>query len=154
MVIGTIISKTDLARRARQVVDQARRGRPVIVKSYGEEQVAILDAADYRCLRAVAAYYGMPPHPSPATDVELSPRGLDEEAVEHAIVNSGGDVQAGWNLVLAAYFDGDISLGRAAELLALSRFDLTERLNRLGLPLRLGPATAEEARDELVALQR
>ena len=55
MTVATIISKTDLARRTRQIVNQARRGGAVIVESYGEEQVAILDAADYRCLRAVAA---------------------------------------------------------------------------------------------------
>ena len=52
MTVATIISKTDLARRTRQIVNQARRGGAVIVESYGEEQVAILDAADYRCLRA------------------------------------------------------------------------------------------------------
>jgi predicted HTH domain antitoxin len=36
--------------------------------------------------------------------------------------------------VVAAYLDGDISLGRAALLLGLSRFDLLARFNRLGLP--------------------
>ena len=73
MTVATIISKTDLARRTRQIVNQARRGGAVIVESYGEEQVAILDAADYRCLRAVAAYYAWPQQPSPATDSTLAP---------------------------------------------------------------------------------
>ena len=40
MTVATIISKTDLARRTRQIVNQARRGGAVIVESYGEEQVA------------------------------------------------------------------------------------------------------------------
>ena len=52
-------SKTELARRTRQIVDRARRGEAVIVESYGEEQVAVIDAIDYRILSAVAAYLGV-----------------------------------------------------------------------------------------------
>jgi prevent-host-death family protein len=152
MTVSTIISKTDLARRARQVVDQARRGRPVIIESYGEEQVAVLDAADYRCLRAIVAYYALPPHPAPISDPTLAPRGLDQPEVQAAVAAAEGDSQAAWNHVLAAYLDGDISLGRAAQLLGVDRFDLTERLNRLGLPLHLGSATPAQARQELVSL--
>ncbi len=153
MTAATIINKTDLARRTRQVVDQARRGRAVIVESYGEEQVAILDAADYRCLRAMAAYYALPPHPAPATDDALEPRGLDEGDVQQALAAADGDVQAGWNRVIGAYLDGDISQGRAAQLLGVSRFDLQQRFNRLGLPLRVGPATLDAARREAAALR-
>jgi len=153
MTAATIIHKTDLARRARQVVDQARRGRAVIVESYGEEQVAILDAADYRCLRAMAAYYSLPPHPAPVNDDGLAPRGLDEAEVQELIASAAGDTQAGWDRVIAAYLDGDISLGRAAQLLGISRFDLQERFNRLGLPVRVGPADLAEARREAAALR-
>ncbi len=144
MTVATIISKTDLARRTRQIVNQARRGGAVIVESYGEEQVAILDAADYRCLRAVAAFYAWPPQPSPATDTTLTPRGLDTDEVQRAIAAADGDAQAAWNRVLKAYLDGDISLGRAAQLLDLSRFDLLERMNRLGLPLHMGSADLQK----------
>jgi hypothetical protein len=153
MSVATIINKTDLARRTRQVVDQARRGRAVIVESYGEEQVAILDAADYRCLRAMAAYYALPAHPAPVLDASLAPRGLDAGEVQQAIAAEDGDAQAAWNRVITAYLDGDISLGRAAELLGMSRFDLQERFNRLGLPLRIGPANLDEARREVAALR-
>jgi len=152
MTVSTIISKTDLARRTRQVVDQARRGRPVIIESYGEEQVAVLDAADYRCLRAIAAYYALPPHPAPISDPALSPRGLDQPEVLAAVATAEGDIQAAWNRILAAYLDGDISLGRAAQLLGVVRFELAERLGRLGLPLHLGSATVAEARQELASL--
>ena len=152
MTVSTIISKTDLARRTRQVVDQARRGRPVIIESYGEEQVAVLDAADYRCLRAIAAYYALPPHPAPSSDPALPPRGLDQPEVLAAVATADGDIQAGWNRIIAAYLDGDISLGRAAQLLGVVRFELTERLGRLGLPLHLGSATVAEARQELAGL--
>ena len=44
MVRMSIINKTDLARRTRQVVDRARRGDTIIVESYGEEQVVVMDA--------------------------------------------------------------------------------------------------------------
>jgi predicted HTH domain antitoxin len=59
-----------------------------------------------------------------------------------------GDSDVG---ALQAYLAGDISLGKAAELLGLSRFELQERFVRLGVPLRLGPATLEEARAEVEA---
>ncbi len=152
MTVSTTISKTDLARRTRQVVDQARRGRPVIIESYGEEQVAVLDAADYRCLRAIAAYYALPPHSAPVNDPTLSPRGLDRPEVEAAVTGAEGDIQAAWNRIIAAYLDGDISLGRAAQLLGVERFELTERLGRLGLPLLVGSVTVAEAKQELARL--
>lgn len=152
MTLATTISRTDLARRTRQIMEQARRGRTVIVESYGEEQVALLDAADYRCLRAIAAYFALPPHPAPINDPSLTPRGLDEAEVQAAVAAAEGDPQAAWNRILAAYLDGDISLGRAAQLLGMDRYDLTERFSRLGLPLRLGSGTPAEARRELASL--
>jgi len=62
-----------------------------------------------------------------------------------------GDIQATWNRVLSAYLDVNISLGRAAKLLNLNRFELQDRLNRLDLPLRLGPQSIEEALREIDA---
>ncbi len=154
MPMATIISETDLTHRTRQVVDQARQGCTLIVESHGEEQVAILDVLDYRLLRAVAAYHMALPHRAPIGDETRVPRGLAEEEVEKATADAGGDVQAAWNRVIAAYLDGDISLGRAAQLLGLSRFELSERFPRLDIPLQLGPASLEEARSELEALRR
>ena len=149
MTTAFTISKTDLARRTRQVVNQARRGQPVIVESYGEEQVAILDASDYRCLRALASYYARPPQPATDLSVVLQPRGLDADELERELASAAGDVQSIWNRVVAAYLDGDISLGRAADLLHLSRFELQERFNRLGMPLRLGPVDLADAHREV-----
>ncbi len=154
MSIATIISKTDLARRTRQVVDQARRGCTLIVESYGEEQVAIMDAHDYRLLRAVAAYHTVSSHRAPIYDETLAARGLEEEVVEKAVADAGGDVQIFWNRVITAYLDGDVSLGRAAQLLGFSRFELTERFNRLDIPLQLGPASVDEAKGEFEALRQ
>ena len=144
----TTITRTDLARRTRQALELARRQGAVLVESYGEEQVAILDALDYRLLHALAHYR----HSAPTGEGHL-PKGLSQEAVREAVVEAGGDVQAVWDLVIGDYMAGEVSLGRAAELLNLSRFELLERLNRLGVPLHLGPQSAEEAKAELEGLR-
>lgn len=51
--------------------------------------------------------------------------------------------------VLGRYLDEEISLGKLAEVLGASRFELMDRFERLGLPLRLGPADLDEAREEV-----
>jgi hypothetical protein len=152
MTLSNIITRTDLARSTRQAIERARRGQTIIVESYGEEQVAIVDAIDYRLLRAVASY--QPEPNAPFQNEDADPRGLSAEEVEAAVANGGGDIQVAWDHVISAYLNVEISLGRAAELLGLDRFDLTERLNRLGLPLRLGPATIAEARAEYETLKQ
>ena len=149
---GAVITRTDLARHTRRILDRARRSGPVIVTGHGDEQAVVLDITDYRLLRAAAAYRLKQKAARPQGEVGV-PRGLSEEEVRAAIEAAGGDVQAGWHRVLAAYWDGDISLGRAAELLGLSRFELMERLHRLGLPLYMGPQTVEELEAELAALE-
>lgn len=151
MFPNTTISRTDLARSTRQALEKARRGQTVLVESYGEEQVAIVDAMDYRLLQAVARYRAHPD--APAHDETAVPQGLSEEAVATAVLRSQGEAQAAWNLVIAVYLDDLISLGGAAELPHLNRFDLTLRFNRLGLPLRVAPASADEALAEVEALR-
>ncbi len=44
-----------------------------------------------------------------------------------------------------------ISLGQAAEILGISRFELMERFERLRIPLRIGTLDLAEARDEVRA---
>ena len=138
------INKTDLARRTRQIVDRVRRGDTLIVESYGEEQVVMMDVIDYRILRAVAAYHGLGPHPAPSNDPTLEPSGLSEAQVGRETDGS----QARWNQVIIAYMDGHVSLGRAATLLGLSRYELDERFRRLDVPRRIGPETIEAAQAE------
>jgi predicted HTH domain antitoxin len=150
MSANLTISRTELARSTRQTVEQARHGQTIFVKSYGEEQVAIVDALDYRLLRAVAAYRTR--HAAPAQISDSVPQGLPSERIQASVAQADGDSQVLWDTVTSTYLDGDISLGRAAELLKLSRFELTARFNRLGLPLHLGPATLREAQDEIQAL--
>lgn len=146
MFLNTTISRTELARSTRQAIEQARRGQTILVESYGEEQVAIVDALDYRLLRAVAAYRARPD--APAQNAAALPQGLTEERVAAAQQAAGGDPQAIWEQVITAYLDGHISLGRAATLLKQSRFELQARFNRLGLPLHLGPTTIAEGQTE------
>ena len=135
------ISRTELARNTRQTVDRVRRGETILVKSFGEEQIALLDIHDYRLLQAAARYHAR------QRSQDEPPAGLDETQVEEAWNRQGP--QAAWDRVIHAYLDGAISLGRAAALLGLNRFDLQARFQRLGLPLRTGPANAAEAVEDI-----
>jgi predicted HTH domain antitoxin len=139
----TVISKTDLARRTRQIFDRVRRGDTVLVESYGEQQIVLLDILDYRIMRAVAAYHTSSPARSPLLDPKVEPVGLTETDLLRS------EPQVRWNRVIAAYLDGQINLGRAASLLELSRFELDERFHRLDVPRRMGSETLGEARSEI-----
>jgi prevent-host-death family protein len=122
-MVKTVISPSDLERNTREIVDRVRHGELAVIESSGEEQAVLLDATDFRLLRALAA----------------SAAGLPEDS----------DAQ-----VVREYLDERISLGKAAEKLGLSRFDLQERFHRLGAPLRLGPTSVEEAQAEIAVLRR
>jgi prevent-host-death family protein len=141
-----MISRTELARNTRKVIEQVRKGQPVLVESYGEEQVAILDAIDFRLVQAFIRY-------RPDRNAAVEHNGLTHAELQELVEQAGGDVQVWWDRVVAAHQDNAISLGRAAELLNTNRFVLTERYNRLGIPLQLGPRTIEEAIAEVEALR-
>lgn len=119
----TKISERELAHRTREIVNRVQHGELAVVESSGKEQVVLLDALDFRLLRALAACAMRNPEEADSPDTR-------------AIRN---------------FLDGEISLGKAAELLQLSRFELRERFDRLGVPIRLGPASLEEARAEVAA---
>ena len=121
------ISRTELARNTRDIVDQVRQGQTVVVQSYGEDQIVLLDMLDYRLLRAVVDY-------ALKQDSEMSDSRIS------SVINS--------------YLNSQISLARAAELLGVTRFEVMERFERLGVPLRLGPATLEEAQAEIDTAQQ
>ena len=137
MSTAQCIPKTELARNTRQVIDRVLRGQPAVVESYGQPEVAIIDISDYYIVRAVMLYY--------AHQLEIDPEtGLPGQEVE-AI----SDYQERFDLVLAHYLAGAISLGRAAELLDLSWLDLRTRCLRLDVPLRVGPTDTEEAQADI-----
>ena len=122
MTGATTFSRTDLARKTREILDLVRRGRPAVIASYGEEQAVLLDPLDYRLLRGLASV------------------GVGRKDIE-------GEVQS----LLRGYLADDISLAKMAGRLGISRFELMERFERLGIPLRTGPADLDEARDEVKA---
>jgi prevent-host-death family protein len=113
-------SRTDLTRKTREILERVKRGQPALIESYGEEQAVLLDPLDYRLLQALAGL--MLGHDRP--DREL--QGL-----------------------LRSYLGEETSLAKMAETLGLSRFELMERFERLGVPLHLGPADLRAARDEV-----
>lgn len=59
-----------------------------------------------------------------------------------------------WSLVVSAYLDEVINLGKAAELLGMHRLELQERFAELGIPIRVGAATRAEAKAEVDALRQ
>jgi predicted HTH domain antitoxin len=117
------ISQADLAKKTQEIVDRVQHGELAVVESAGHEQAVVLDPLDFRLLQALA-----------------------QCAIADSERESDPDAEA-----LHAYLADEISLGKAADLLGLSRFELQERFLRLGVPLRLGPATLEEARAEVNA---
>lgn len=57
-----------------------------------------------------------------------------------------------WSLVVSAYLDEEINLGKAAEMLDVHELELRDRFIALGIPLRIGPADKAEAQAEGQAL--
>jgi len=122
----TTVSQAYLAKNTEEVIDRVRHGEAVVVEYRGREQMVVLDPLDLRLLKGLAQC--------------AVGRGGQGQEVDDP------DVRA-----LRDYLDDEISLARAAELLGLSRLELQERFLRLGVPLRLGPATLEEAWAEIKA---
>jgi hypothetical protein len=131
------IPKTELARNTRQIIRAVQRGQTAIIESHGQPEVAIVDIIDYRIMRAVLSYYNHPIEVDTAS-------GLADEAVATASLP-----QERYNLILAHYLGGAISLARAAELLELSWLDLRTRCLRLDIPLRNAPADLAEAKEDI-----
>lgn len=120
----TIISPADLSQRTREILDRVQEGELAVVASEGEERIVLLDALDYRLLRALAFFV------------------------------TGGDPDDSDSRVLRDYLDEGISLGKAAQLLQVSRFELEASFRRLGIPLRRGPRSIEDAQAEIAAARR
>jgi AraC-like DNA-binding protein len=66
----------------------------------------------------------------------------------------GGETEVGESALLRRYLDEEISLAKLAEALGVSRFELMERFDRLGVSARIGPADVDEARAEVEAARR
>ncbi|HZF08471.1 MAG TPA: UPF0175 family protein [Thermoanaerobaculia bacterium] len=125
----TIISPSDLSERTREILDRVHEGELAVVASGGEERIVLLDALDYRLLHALArCATGSGANDDPSELLEAR--------------------------VLREYLEERINLGKAAELLQLSRFELEESFQRLGIPLRRGARSIEDAQAEIAAARR
>lgn len=137
------IRKTDLARNTHDVIKAVQRGETTLVENHGEPEVAIIDIVDYRLLRAAMRCLARKDAgrlwSRPASNPEEG--GLSQEDVDAL-----PDVQDRYDLVLASYLDGEISLARAAELLGIPWIELHTRFWRLDIPMETAPADLEEAR--------
>ena len=133
------VRKTDLARNTRQVLRNVQRGRTAIIESHGQPEAAIVDIVDYLIVRAVMRYYSQRP-----------PIAIVAGLTDDQVATVKGE-QERYNLVMAHYLAGAISLSRAAELLDLAWVDLRARAVRLDVPLRAAPADAAEAQADMEA---
>ena len=68
-------------------------------------------------------------------------------AALHRLLAADAELQ--WAIVVGAYRDHQINLGKAAELLGMHELALRERFLQLGIPLRIGPADLAAARAEV-----
>jgi predicted HTH domain antitoxin len=135
------ISKTDLARNTRRVIREAQRGYTVLVENHGQAEVAIMDIMDFQIQRAAIKYFS-------------KPRKLNQDIdLTDDVLESIGDEQTRCDLVIGHYLAVHISLGRAAELLNLPFDDLRSRLVRLGIPLQVGPESADDLKEEVNSLE-
>jgi predicted HTH domain antitoxin len=76
--------------------------------------------------------------------------GLIEPAI-HRLVQEDEDIR--WSVVVGAYRDEQINLGKAAELLGMTELELRDHFIELGIPLRIGPVDVTEARAEVEAVR-
>ena len=67
------------------------------------------------------------------------------------LVHENPDIR--WSMVIGAYQDRQINLGKAAELLDLTELELRDRFVELGIPLRIGSVDLAEARAEVAAIR-
>lgn len=56
-----------------------------------------------------------------------------------------------WAVVVGAYLDEQINLGKAAELLGMHRVELQRQFMEKGIPIRIGSQTFEEVQAEVEA---
>ena len=74
---------------------------------------------------------------------------LVDEALQKMIESNP---KLAWSLVVSAYLDEEINLGKAAEMLEMHELELRDRFVTLGIPLRIGPTDKSEAQAEVEAL--
>lgn len=131
------IPKTDLARKTRQIIQAVQRGQTIVIEHHGQPEAAIMDIMDYYLLRGVLHFH------SHSSQIEAN-AGLGKDAV--AALES---LPEQFNLIIAHYMAGSISLSRAADLLNLTWLELRTRFLRLDIPVRTAPSSPDEIAADL-----
>jgi predicted HTH domain antitoxin len=75
---------------------------------------------------------------------------LIEQAIRR-LLQDNEDIR--WSLVVGAYRDGQINLGKAAEFLQVPELELRDRFIELGIPLRIGSADLAETHADAEAVR-
>jgi prevent-host-death family protein len=120
------ITKTELNRNTRTVINRVLRGPPVIVESYGEPVVAMMDVMDYYITRAALGYYA---HQAAAiAQVAAGHASLADEVAE-------ADLPTRVQRAITHYLAGAISLQQAADIVGFNEAVLRQRCQRLDIPL-------------------
>ncbi len=125
------------------LIQSVQRGETALVENHGEPEVAIIDIVDYRLLRAAMRFLARRSADRLWTRPASKP---DEGGLSQEDVDALAEVQDRYDLVLASYLEGEISLARTAELLGMSWIELHTRFWRLDIPMETAPADLEEAR--------
>ena len=73
------------------------------------------------------------------------------ESAVRRLVEENEDIR--WSVVVGAYQDRQINLGKAAELLSQTELELRDVFIALGIPLRIGAVDLAEARAEVEAVR-
>jgi predicted HTH domain antitoxin len=92
----------------------------------------------------------------PADLVEAGLYSSEEEIIQAALGHLLED-RPDLRIDLAIYeydIKGEISLGKAAEIAGITRWEMMDIMASRGVELRLGPATKEEAREEIKTVER
>ena len=75
---------------------------------------------------------------------------LIDQAIHH-LVKHNENIR--WSVIVGAYQDGRINLGKAAELLEVPEIELRQRFITLGIPLRTGSQDLMEAQAKIDAVR-
>ncbi len=140
MIFVQRITRTELARSTRVVLDNVQRGRAALIEKHGQPEAAILDILDYYILQGVTQYH------AESMKIDLQ-AGLSAESVAAC-----GEEDEVYTLVVGHYLAGAISLSRAAELLESPALEFRVRLQRLGVPIRTYPQDDEAILSDVEAL--
>lgn len=136
------VRKTDLARNTSQIIRNVLRGQTAVIESHGQPEVAMMDIVDFRLQRAAMEYFSNPQK----HEAEI---GINEPGLKAA----SADVQAHYDLILGQYLAVHLSLARAGELLGMNSHELRMRLDRLVIPLRVGPESVEGIKEEIKVIE-